>query len=99
MLKQLVPILTEQLGDEERAEEALHDILQTDSNDAFAEAQLRDRYTSRSNWDALEQLYGEREKWHALLSVLSAAADETVDEVQGADLYIRMARIWRRVSQ
>ena len=88
-LKQLIPILTDKLGDEERAEEALNDILETDPSDAYAEAKLRDRYLAQSNWDGLEALYGSREKWHALLSVLSAAADETVDDIEsggvGAD--------------
>jgi golgin subfamily B member 1 len=92
-LKQLIPILMDRLGDEERAEEALNDILETEPNDAFAEAKLRDRYVAAQNWNGLEVLYGSREKWHALLSVLSASADNVVDEVESSELLKRMARI------
>ena len=67
--------------------------MSTDPNDVFAEAQLREIYSLQRNWDALENLYGERERWHALLSIFSHFADDTADEMESAELLIRMARI------
>ncbi len=94
-LKKLGNLYAEALADEDRAAETWRAVLRLQPGDLHAENYLRELYLRRSDWSALEGLYGERGDWAGFVRLLGGAASNAADVATRVSLYQRQARICR----
>ena len=92
-LRKLADLSAGELDDTTRAASAWHDILERLPEDKSAEANLKELYITRRDWDALEHLFGSREKWPVLVGVLSGLVERSDDAVLRCQLLERMAAV------
>lgn len=95
-LKKLGGVYADRIGDEDRAAETWRKVLRYSPGDLHAEGYLRELYLRRSDWDALEGLYGERRDYDGLVRLLNQQVDRAADDDERVALLERVARIHRQ---
>jgi tetratricopeptide (TPR) repeat protein len=92
-LKRLGNVYSDRLRDEDHAAETWRAVLRASPGDLHAENYLRELHLRRSDWNALESLYGERGDWEGLVRLLAGRAADATEVAVKVELYKRMARI------
>ncbi len=95
LLLKLGTLYGDKLNDDRGAVRAFERMLALKPDERRAQEQLKKRYASLRDWDALEAFYATTDKWDELIRVFEREADDTnTARDERISLLKRVARLW-----
>jgi tetratricopeptide (TPR) repeat protein len=95
LLLKLGSLYGDKLSDDRGAVRAFEKLLALRPDERRAQEQLKKRYASLRDWDALENFYATTDKWDELIRVFEREGDDPqVKTEERIDLLKRVARLW-----
>lgn len=94
LLTKLGTLYGEQMGDGSKAAGAWKRILAIEPKNGRALRTLRESFVAASDWEGLEQLYGEANDWDGLAEVFGNAAEKAENPTARVDLSFRAAAVY-----